>query len=157
MRFTRKTVAGVAIVGVLALGATIPALAQDTGDDTGTESTQDWRELRRAEREERQAEREAHRAQYVERVAEIVGVEADDLAAAMDQVKDEMREEHAADRLAHLEERLASAVDNGRLTQEEADEMLERARDGEPPFRGRGMRGMNGNRGMGGGFGLGTP
>ena len=43
-------------------------------------------------------------------------------------------------RLAALEERLAEKVEAGELTQEEADELLERAEDGDFPGR-RGRRG----------------
>lgn len=146
MKFTRKSVAGIAVVGALTLGATIPALAQNASDDTGTESTED------SAVDARELLREEHRQEFADRVGEIVGVEGDELLAAFDQVREELREEHRAEMLATLQERLDDAVANGRLTQEEADEIMAQAEAGE--LRpGRGHR--RGGHGPGHGFGFG--
>lgn len=156
MRLTRKATAGIAIAGVIALGAAIPALAQDASEDTTTEQD-DVADAREKLRDER-------RLEFADRVGAIVGVDGEELLAAIDQVRDEMRAEHHAERLADLEERLADAVANGRLTQEEADTILEQAQAGDlfPGRRGlghghgRGMgQGMGQGMRMGGGLGLG--
>lgn len=149
MKLTRKSIAGIAVVGALTIGATIPALAQDASEDAGTESTEDGVDARALLREE-------HRQEFADRVGEIVGVDGDELLAAMEQVREELRAEHRADMVAHLEERLAEAVENGRLTQEEADAILEQAESGEFPMR-RGPRGHRGGHGPGMGFGPGAP
>ena len=148
MKLTRKSVAGIVVVGALTLGATIPALAQDATEDAGTDSTEDTGVDARA------LLREEHRQEFADRVGEIVGVEGDELLAAMEQVREELRAEHRADMVAHLEERLADAVENGRLTQEEADAILEQAESGEFPM-GRIHRGHGGGHGPG--MGLGGP
>ena len=51
---------------------------------------------------------------FVERVAAVLGIESDDLESAMQQVKEEMRSEHRDAKFAEL-------VENGTLTQDEAD------------------------------------
>jgi len=118
MKLSRKSLAGIAVVGALTLGATIPAIAQD-GSEEPSESVEEsqgrgqaireqrhaMREQRHELRAERQAMREEHKAlrqaqhqQVLDRVAEILGVSPADLAAAMEQAKDELGEQHRAER-----------------------------------------------------------
>ncbi len=93
---------------------------------------------------------EERRAELAERLAEELGLDTEEVAAALEKVGEEMRSEHGAARLADLPDRLDKAVEDGRLTQEQADDILERAEAGE--FRGRGGRGGpgGGHRGHGG-------
>lgn len=75
-----------------------------------------------------------------------LGVSSEDVTAAFDAAKptDEEIAAAQAERLANLTERLAEAVASGRLTQDEADEILERIESGEGPGRGFGLgRGLH--------------
>lgn len=85
---------------------------------------------------------------FVERVAAILGIESDDLESAMQQVKEETRSERWDSKFADL-------VENGTLTQEEADAIKE-WQDSKPEITfnfddedGKGKRGRGGK-----GFGL---
>ena len=96
--------------------------------------------------------REAMRTELAERLAEELGIDADEVAEALESVTEELRAEHQAERLAGMEERLAEAVEDGRITQERADELLKAAEDGD--LRGR-MGRMGGHHGGPRGFGPG--
>jgi hypothetical protein len=56
------------------------------------------------------------RGAFLSKVTEILGLEDGELSDAMDQAREEMREEAQAERLAH-------AVEDGVITQEQADEI----------------------------------
>ncbi len=90
--------------------------------------------------EQREAEREAHKAALYAAVAAELGVTAEEVQAAVESAlpTDEEIEAHRAEAEARLRERLDEAVAEGRLTQEQADEILEHMGDGIP--RGRGFR-----------------
>ena len=87
------------------------------------------------------------RTELADRLAEELGLDSDDVAAALEKVAGELRAEQQADRLAAMEERLAEAVEEGRITQERADELLQAAEDGDLP--GRMGRHHGGPRGFG--------
>lgn len=70
---------------------------------------------------------EARRAAFVTALADELGISEDEIAAAMETLR--------AERLAGLAEKLAEAVESGRITQDEADEILEGAESGERPLR----------------------
>ena len=79
---------------------------------------------------------------FVQRVAAILGIEPDDLDDAMQQVKDELHSERRDAKFAEL-------VENGALTQEEAD-AIEEWQDSKPEIEfnlvdrgGEGKRGWN--------------
>ncbi len=55
---------------------------------------------------------------FVSKVAQKLGLDEETVAAAMDEARDEMR-------LEALEERLQEAVDEGTITQDEADQILQ--------------------------------
>ena len=55
---------------------------------------------------------------FVSKVAEKLGLDEETVAAAMDEARDEMR-------LEALEERLQEAVEEGTITQDEADQILQ--------------------------------
>ena len=91
---------------------------------------------------------DGERQTFVERVAAILGIESDDLESAMQQVKEEIRSERRDSKFADL-------VENGTLTQEEADAIKE-WQDSKPEITfnfgdedGKGKRGRGGK-----GFGL---
>jgi hypothetical protein len=143
------SIAALGTAGVLALGAGVPVLAasSDSTPSPGSSATQ--RDTLREDFEER---RVAAQEEFAERLADELGVDADDVAAALEKVRDEMWEERQADRTAALEERLDQAVEDGTLTRAQADAILEAARTGVFPGRG-GPGGMRGHHGFGHGFG----
>jgi len=85
---------------------------------------------------------------FVQRLAEKLGIEESELEAAVAEVKSEMMDEAIA-------RRLEKAVDNGKLTEEQADELLEWWQDrpdvGLGGF-GPGFRARGGHFGPGFGF-----
>jgi hypothetical protein len=151
MRRTATFTAGVVLAATAGTGLAawgVPALAQDTesqgsqvagqgADDTDTEDAED----RRAEMQ----------AALADALAAELGLDADEVAAALEKVQTDLRAEMQTEHLERLEERLAEAVEAGELTQEEADEVLERAESGE--LRGPGRRGGHGGHGGPGGRG----
>ena len=123
-----------AIVGVLAIGATGGViLAQEDPADGGSP----FKSL-------------------VSRVAAILGINEGEVQAAFDQAREEIRDEA-------LDRKLASLVEQGRLTEEQADEYREWyqarpqeiapgrffGRHGRYGFFGRGIRGGHGGFGFG--------
>lgn len=150
MRRTATFTAGVVLAATAGTGLAawgVPALAQDTesqgsqvagqgADDTDTEDAED----RRAEMQ----------AALADALAAELGLDADEVAAALEKVQTDLRAEMQTEHLERLEERLAEAVEAGELTQEEADEVLERAESGE--LRGPGRRGGHGGHGGRGGW-----
>ena len=79
--------------------------------------------------------REARHAAFVSALAVELGVSEAEITDALEVLR--------ADRLAGLADKLAEAVENGRITQDEADDILESIENGERPdgFRGRFHRG----------------
>lgn len=141
----RKTVmATLGVAGALALGAgAVPALAQSDEATPSPDATTD-REQLREQHEERRAEAQR---EFAERLAEELGVDTDEVEQALEAVRGEMQDEHQAERLAALEDRLTQAVEDGDLSQEQADAVLEAAKSGAFPG---GMRGGRGGPGGGG-------
>lgn len=131
MALTRTRLAAIGVAGALTLTATVsaltPALAQDA--DEAPDTT----------RQERHAAREAA---FAEALAEELDLPADRVSAALDAVREQMREEAKAAHLTKLKERLDAAVEDGSLTQEQADAIYAAAESGVMPFgRGPGRRG----------------
>ena len=62
---------------------------------------------------------------FVSRVAENLELDEDTVQAAFDDARDDLKEDLKAAHRAALEEKLEAAVDDGDITQEEADEYLE--------------------------------
>ncbi len=151
MTFSKRTLAGTALLAALAAGATVPAFAQSSTGDTATEQPDDARRDRRAA--------------FAAALAEELGLDAGTVAAALDTVQADLAEQFRAEHRAALEDRLDAAVAEGTLTQEQADALLA-AHDagvlggfgghgfGGRGFRGPGLRGR-GFDGPGFGFGFG--
>lgn len=139
-------IAALGAAGVLALGAGVPALASSTDPTPSPSATDD----RRQQFEEHRA---AAQQDFAKRLAEELGVDADKVAAALEKVRGELESERQAEHLSELESRLDQAVEDGGLTQKQADAILEAAKNGVFPGRG-GPGGFRGHGGMGhGGFG----
>lgn len=122
-----KTALALAAVSTVAVaGLALPALAEETPTDPPSSSTapEDRRELHGERREQMQTE-------LAERLAEELGLEAAEVSAALEKVTEELRAEHDEQRLARLQEHLDQAVEEGRLTREQADGLLAAAQDGD--------------------------
>ena len=145
MTLSRRTIAAVGVAGVLAAGATIPALAQDGTDDIVT--TQDDATTREALRAE-------HEQAFAEALAEQLDLDADTVADAIDAVREEMQATRQAEMQARRQARLDDLVESGELTQEEADTLADIQERGvfRDQLGGR-FGGPGGRRGPGGGVG----
>jgi hypothetical protein len=154
---TKRAVVGVLAAGALAVGVVVPALAQDDAGSGDTATTTE--DTFRADRAERRA---AHQEAFAAALADELGLPVDEVTAAIEKVTEQHRAEMRTSRTERLRERLDAAVEAGELTQEEADELMERHEAGEFPLRGRdgtgigprmgGGPGMHGGSGPGGGF-----
>lgn len=138
----RGAVIASSVAGVVVAGAVIPALAQDdtgTGDATG-ETTEEA-----TTREELRAGR--HEA-FAGALAAELDIDQERIEEALANVRDQLREQRRERAHQALTERLDEAVEDGELTQEQVDAILEAAEDGVLPL---GRRGHHGPRGWGGG------
>lgn len=148
MRRTATFTAGVVLAATAGAGIAawgVPALAQDTESQSSQVAGQGEEDT---DAEDRRAEMQGALA---DALAAELGLDADEVAAALEKVQTDLRTEMQTEHLERLEERLAEAVEAGELTQEEADEVLERAESGE--LRGPGRRGGHGGHGGHGGPG----
>ena len=145
MNRTTMTWAGLGVGACLAAGLVYPAIAaaEDTPSPTasasaspsvspsaGTARDPAAKEARRAERQ----------AALAARLAEELGVPEDKVLAALKKAQAEEQSARKTERLAAMKERLAQAVKDGKLTQDQADAVLEAAESGAVPFGGRGPR-----------------
>ena len=138
MRRTATFTAGVVLAATAGTGIAawgVPALAETTSEQSTDQGTDQG-----TDKEDRRAQMQGALG---EALAAELGLDADEVTAALEKVQSELRTEMQAEHLAQLEERLAAAVKAGELTQEQADEMLERAESGE-------LRGPHGHGGPGG-------
>lgn len=134
---------GLGVAGALAAAALImPGISVAQNDEATEESTDEAVQDREAVHAER------HHG-FVDALAEELGITPEALEDALENVRAEMHEE----RLAALRERLDQRVADGDLTQERADEIHERAENGEWPFGRRGHHGPRGRFVPGGPFG----
>ncbi|SCL68717.1 hypothetical protein GA0070606_4858 [Micromonospora citrea] len=138
----KHLLAGLAAAGVLGVGVAAPtvAFAADGATPTPSAST--------TEDGDRQQQRADRQAEFAEKLAKELGVDTDKVTAALKK----LREEHkpadrpgrgdkgdrpekgdSADRRAALKERLAQAVEDGKLTQEQADAVSAAAEAGVLP------------------------
>ena len=150
MRRTATFTAGVVLAATAGTGLAawgVPALAQDTEDQSSQVAGQGADDTDTEDAEDRRAEMQAALA---DALAAELGLDADEVAAALEKVQTDLRTEMQTEHLERLEERLAEAVEAGELTQEESDEVLERAESGE--LRGPGRRGGHGGPGGRGGW-----
>ncbi|MEV4920391.1 hypothetical protein AB0K47_26740 [Streptomyces tirandamycinicus] len=134
---TKRARVGLAVAGVASVGLLFPAvaLAEDGAPSSATESAAssgdaEAREERRESRKERQDERQDELAAAL---AKELGVSEDKVNAALDKIRSAKQQEHKAEREKRLSERLEKAVSEGKLTQEQADAVLEAAKDGVLP------------------------
>ncbi|MEV5766482.1 hypothetical protein AB0L34_18195 [Micromonospora sp. NPDC052213] len=136
----KHLLAGLAAAGVLGVGIAAPtvAFAADGGSSTPSASASESG----SGKDERQQQRAERQAEFAEALAEELGVPTDKVTAALEKVRearkpaDRPERGDSADRQAALKERLAQAVEDGRLTQEQADAITAAAEAGVFPAPG---------------------
>ncbi|CAN5852735.1 hypothetical protein BH24ACT15_BH24ACT15_03210 [soil metagenome] len=152
MTSTRRTwqaaLIGAVLTASLAFGAT--AFAQtETESETETETEspsvdateqqmtpEDFFENRREEHETREAD-------FAAGLAERLGLDVDTVETAIEEIREELSAERRAEAEAWAGEQLDQAVEDGTLTQEQADALLELAESVEGQlFGGRSMEGF---------------
>lgn len=159
------TIFGAAQVAGAASAPVDDAPAEETTEDTTAAADGAPSAEERAEREERRAERRAEREANMEEIASLIGVEADDMREQLrgGSTLAVLAEANDVDVAAVIDlivgqvnDRIDSAVENGFLDAEEADErrvdveekVTERVNEGRPERDGdRGPRGPHGHRG----------
>lgn len=154
----KHLLAGLAAAGVLGVGIAAPTVAFAADGATPTPSASASASENGSD--ERQQQRTDRQAEFAGKLAEELGVDTDKVTAALEK----LREEHkpadrpdkgdrgdkgdrpekgekgdSADRKAAMKERLAQAVEDGKLTQEQADAITAAAEAGV--FPGPGGRG----------------
>ncbi|MEU4378238.1 hypothetical protein [Micromonospora echinofusca] len=140
----KHLLAGLAAAGVLGVGLAAPTVAFAADGATPTPSASTGA----TEGGDRERQRTDRQAEFAEKLAAELGVDTDKVTAALEK----LREEHkpadrpgkgdSADRQAAMKERLAQAVEDGKLTQEQADAVTAAAEAGVLP--GPGGRGGHG-------------
>lgn len=125
----KHVLAGLAAAGVLGVGIAAPTIAfaeEGATPSPGASSSE------HTDRQEKRAERQS---EFAEALAKELGVSTDKVTAALEKVREQHKADRpergkfgergerpdAADRQAALKERLAQAVKDGKLTQEQAD------------------------------------
>lgn len=135
-----QSLAATAVVGILGVGILVPAIAQESGDDTTTAG----------ETSDRGAAREERKAEFAAALAEELGLDAETVATAIETVREELRAAREAEHRGELEENLAAAVTAGDITQEQSDALLAAFDADLWPFDGRGHSRHHGPGGRGG-------
>ena len=136
---SKKTMlAGLAAAGVLAIAVPAVALAEDgTSPSPSTSSSTG------------EQQRDDRRNDFAEKLAKELGVTTEQVTTALDKIREENagdrpsaedREKWAAERREQLAERLAQAVKDGKLTQEQADAITKAVESGVFPGGDRGGR-----------------
>ncbi|PZG02126.1 hypothetical protein [Micromonospora deserti] len=145
----KHLLAGLAAAGVLGVGIAAPTVAFAANNETPSPSTS------ASAGTDRQQQRAERQAAFAEALAKELGVSADKVTAALEKVREQHKPAdrpergNAADRQAALKERLDQAVQDGKLTQEQADAISAAAEAGVLP--GPGGRGGHGGPGGAGG------
>ncbi|MDH2391449.1 hypothetical protein QCN29_22245 [Streptomyces sp. HNM0663] len=143
---TKRARVGLAIAGIAGLGLLFPAvaLAQDDGQSAASESasapasasasaSDDRAEHRKDRRQQGKERREERQQELASALAKELGVSEDKVTAALEKIHGEKQQERKEDRQQRLSERLKKAVEEGTLTQEQADAVLEAAESGVLP------------------------
>lgn len=125
MRFSDKTTRRLVVlgaIGALAVGALAwPALAQNASEET-SEPSEELPELG-----ERFTE---HKSAFAEALAEELDLPVDQVTEAIEAANERLAEQWREERTARLQERLDQAVEDGDLTQEQADAIMDAVESG---------------------------
>lgn len=128
MKDIRKRLAVGAATGVLAVGLIAPAVAQGTGDTATEDATSE--DATDEEVGPVRPDREERKAAFAAALAEELGLDEDEVAAAIDSVRDDMQAERRAAVLERVQARLDEAVAAGELSQAHADAIAAALADG---------------------------
>lgn len=138
-------------------------IAEKVAEGTITQEQADRRFEHMADMEERRAAMDTQRDEHLTDLASFLGLSVDDLKAQIESglrineiaeaqgISEEVFDEyHQAQMIEHQTERLQALVNDGKLTQEEADEKLAQIEAGDfpGPMMGKGGR-RGGHEGMG--------
>ncbi|WP_446210775.1 hypothetical protein [Micromonospora sp. IBSANI012] len=142
----KHLLAGLAAAGVLGVGIAAPtvAFAEDATPSPSASSSADQGTDRQQQKADRQSE-------FAEALAKELGVPTEKVTAALEKLREQRKADRperpsGEDRQAALKDRLAQAVKDGKLTQEQADAITKAAESGV--FPGPGGRGHHGGPGM---------
>ncbi|GGL97560.1 hypothetical protein [Micromonospora yangpuensis] len=157
----KHVLASIAAAGVLGVGIAAPTMAFANDPSPSPSASADAG----TDREQRHADRQA---EFAEALAKELGVDTDKVTAALEKLREEHQGDRpewpgkgergergekgerggdAADRQEKLKERLATAVEEGKLTQEQADAITKAVESGV--FPGGGGPGRGGHPGAG--------
>lgn len=135
----RRTAAIGAAVAIVGTAVAVPALAQsDTSDGTAEAA---------AAFDQHQAHHADRKAAFAEALATELDLPVDEVVAALDAVHEDLHAARAEAADAVLEERLADAVEDGELTEQQADAIRDAREAGVLGGHGRGHLGGHGGRG----------
>ncbi|WP_018216488.1 hypothetical protein [Salinispora vitiensis] len=143
----KHLLAGLAAAGVLGVGVAAPAMAVANTSPAPSASTDADAEMGAA----REQQRSDRQAAFAEALAEKLGVDGNEATTALEELHEQRAADRpelgerpdAADRQEALAQRLAQAVEDGTLTQEQADAITAAAEAGI-------LRGPSGHDGPGG-------
>lgn len=143
----KHLLAGLATAGVLSVGIAAPTMAFAADGGTPTPSASST-----AEKQGSKADRQG---EFAEALAKELGVSTDKVTAALEKVREQHKpadrpeRPSAEDRQAALKERLDKAVEDGKLTQEQADAITKAVEAGVFPggHDGPGGKGGPGEKG----------
>lgn len=134
----KHLIAGLAVGGLLGVGIAAPTVAfgQDPtpspSSSAGNSAPGSSSGGKSGDREQRRADRQAA---FAEALAKELGVPTEKVTAALEKLREQRKADRpqrpgAAERQARLKERLDRAVQDGKLTQEQADAILKAAESG---------------------------
>ncbi|MEU1886045.1 hypothetical protein ABZ491_11260 [Micromonospora rifamycinica] len=134
----KRLLVGLAAAGVLGVGIAAPTVAFAEGGSTPTPSASS----EAGKGTDRQSERADRQHEFAEALAKELDVDTDKVTAALEKVREQHRDRakgerperpSAEDRQEKLAERLAQAVKDGKLTQEQADAITKAVESGVFP------------------------
>jgi hypothetical protein len=130
----KKAALGLGVAGALALGIAVPTMAlADNPTPSPSTAAPSGPGKWGAERPDRDKVRADRQAALAEALAKELGLPQDKVAAALQKVEQQMADQAKTERLGRLKTRLDQAVNEGKLTREQADAILKAVEAGVMP------------------------